>query len=117
MVPKDPKRPDRVVLNKNARFFWEDVPFGLVILKDVGNILGVPTPNCTKQIVWHQKFMPVKYVDPATGEFLPGALENTGAPSRYGIKTAEELVSTSLSTQQGKSTRDLFFANTPSAKL
>ena len=98
MVAPDPKKPDRVVLNTNARFFWEDVPFGLVILKDVGRILGVPTPNCTKQIVWHQKFMPVKYVDPKTGEFLPFALEGTGAPSRYGIDTPEKLVATSLST-------------------
>ena len=87
MVAPDSSKPDRVVLNSNARFFWEDVPFGLVILKDIGRILGVPTPHCTKQIVWHQKFMPVKYVDPKTGEFLPGALDNTGAPSRYGINT------------------------------
>jgi len=54
MIPADPSNPNgNVVLNKNARFFWEDVPFGLVILKDIGNILGVPTPNITKQIVWH----------------------------------------------------------------
>ena len=74
MIPKDPSVPNRVVLNKNARFFWEDVPYGLCILKDIGNILGVPTPNCTKQIVWHQKFMPVKYVDEATGDFIEGTL-------------------------------------------
>lgn len=97
MVPKDPAVPNRVVLNKNARFFWEDVPYGLVILKDIGRILGVPTPNCTKQIVWHQKFMPVKYVDPATGDFLPGALAKSGAPSAYGVTTAEQIVAMSLS--------------------
>lgn len=78
-----------VTLNINARFFTEDVPYGLVILKDIGNILGVPTPHCTKQIVWHQQFMTTKYVDAATGDFLPGCLENTGAPSRYGITTPE----------------------------
>ena len=48
MVPKDPANPSQVVLNTNARFFWEDVPYGLCILKDVGRILGVPTPHCTK---------------------------------------------------------------------
>ena len=48
MVPKDPSVPNRVILNKNARFFLEDVPYGLVVLKDIGRILGVPTPNCTK---------------------------------------------------------------------
>jgi len=41
--------------------------------------------------------MPVKYVDEKTGEFLPGALENTGAPSKFGVKTPEDLVATSLS--------------------
>jgi len=70
MVPKDPADPTKVVLNTNARFFWEDVPFGLVILKDIGRICGVETPNMTKQIVFHQKFMPVKYVDEQTGEFI-----------------------------------------------
>jgi hypothetical protein len=98
MLPAGPDHPKgNVVLNVNARFFWEDVPFGLVILKDIGRILGVPTPHCTKQIIWHQKFMPVKYVDPKTGEFLPGALDNTGAPSKFGVKTPEQLVATSLS--------------------
>ena len=92
MVAPDPKKPDRVILNVNARFFWEDVPYGLCILKDIGNILGVPTPNCTKQIVWHQKFMPVKYVDEATGNFIEGMLKKTGAPSAYGVTTPEQLV-------------------------
>ena len=111
MVAPDPAKPDRVILNTNARFFWEDVPFGLVILKDIGRILGVETPNCTKQIVWHQKFMPVKYVDPDTGEFLKGALKGTGAPSAYGITTPEKLVETSLSTDKnGKgASDDIFF--------
>ena len=89
MVPKDPKDPSKVVLNKNARFFWEDVPFGLVIIKDIGRIVGVETPNVTKQIVFHQKFMPIKYVDELTGAFIEGSLKDTGAPSRYGITTAE----------------------------
>jgi len=42
-----------VRLNYNARFFWEDLPFGLVILKDIGNIMGVPTPNTTRAIIFH----------------------------------------------------------------
>ena len=44
--------PDEVIvkLNVNARFFWEDIPFGLVILKDIGEIIGVATPNITRNI-------------------------------------------------------------------
>lgn len=111
MVPKDPAIPNRVVLNKNARFFWEDVPYGLVVLKDIGRILGVSTPNCTKQIIWHQKFMPKKYVDPTTGEFIPGALAQTGAPSAYGVTRPEQIVAMSLSQDATKRgfDKDIFF--------
>ena len=41
MIPADKKEPSKVVLNRNARFFWEDVPFGLIILKDIAEIMGV----------------------------------------------------------------------------
>jgi hypothetical protein len=109
MIPKDPKDPSQVTLNLNARFFWEDVPFGLVILKDIGKIMGVKTPHTDKQIIFHQKFMPVKYVDEKSGEFLPGALKDTGAPSRYGITTPEALVATSLSMGSKSDNDDIFF--------
>lgn len=48
MVPADKKDPSKVVLNRQARFFWEDVPFGLIVIKDIGAIMGVKTPNCDK---------------------------------------------------------------------
>ena len=87
-----------VKLNFNARFFWEDMPFGLVILKDIGNIVGVDTPNVTRNIIFHQQYMPVKYVDELSGRFIESALKGTGAPSAYGITTVEDLIKTSIST-------------------
>ena len=85
-----------VKLNTNARFFWEDVPYGLVILKDIGNIVGVKTPHITRNIIFHQEYMPVKYVNPNTGEFHKEVLTKmTGAPSAYGINTVEDLMKTS----------------------
>lgn len=53
--------------------------------------------------------MPVKYVDEKTGEFLTGALKDTGAPSRYGIDTPEALVATSLSMKATNDPNDIFF--------
>ena len=42
--------------------------------------------------------MPVKYVNEETGEFNEDVLlEETGAPSAYGIKTMDDLVKSSLS--------------------
>lgn len=52
MVPTD-KSGENVTLNLNARFFWEDVPFGLVILKDIAGLAGVKTPQIDKMIVFH----------------------------------------------------------------
>ena len=87
-----------VKLNFNARFFWEDMPYGLCILKDIGNIVGVPTPNVTRNILFHQQYMPIKYVNEETGEFNEDVLtKETGAPSAYGIKTVADLVKSSMS--------------------
>mmetsp|Transcript_8008 Transcript_8008/g.5979 ORF Transcript_8008/g.5979 Transcript_8008/m.5979 type:complete len:81 (-) Transcript_8008:208-450(-) len=52
MVPVD-KTGENVVLNLEARFFWEDIPFGLVILKDIGEMAGITTPEIDKMIMFH----------------------------------------------------------------
>mmetsp|Transcript_17856 Transcript_17856/g.17081 ORF Transcript_17856/g.17081 Transcript_17856/m.17081 type:complete len:81 (-) Transcript_17856:218-460(-) len=52
MIPAD-KSGENVVLNLDARFFWEDIPFGLVILKDIGELAGVKTPHIDKMIHFH----------------------------------------------------------------
>jgi hypothetical protein len=49
-VPADEQM---VKLNLNARFFWEDMPYGLCILKDIGEIVGVETPHITKFLIFH----------------------------------------------------------------
>lgn len=100
MVPVD-KTGELVTLNLNARFFWEDVPFGLVILKDIAGLVGVQTPHIDKQIIFHQKFMPIKYVCDKTGQFLDNqAVKESGAPRAYGIKTADQLVAMSLTAEK-----------------
>lgn len=109
MVPIEGTNGEKVTLNLQARFFWEDVPFGLCILKDIAQLVGVKTPHMDKQIIFHQKFMPVKYVCDKTGEFLDTeAMRVSGAPRAYGIKTAEELVAMSLTSD--KKTQPLFRA-------
>lgn len=38
-----------------SRLFWEDIPFGLCILKDLALKLGFPTPSIDFMIRWHQQ--------------------------------------------------------------
>ena len=56
--------------------------------------------------------MPVKYVDPATGEFLPETLAYTGAPTAYGVTKPEQLVAMSLSQDPANRAvnKDIFFS-------
>jgi hypothetical protein len=42
----------------------------LVILKDIGDIVGVDTPNIVRNIIFHQRFMPIKYVDEKSGKLI-----------------------------------------------
>lgn len=109
-----------VKLNHNARFFWEDVPFGLVILKDIGNLVGVETPKITENIILHQRYMPIKYVDEKTGKFNKEVLlKATGAPSAYGIKTLKQLVKTSQSASPQFMSENIYFRKSvaPLARL
>jgi hypothetical protein len=98
-LSKIPPGEELVKLNLNARFFWEDLPYGLVILKDIGDIVGVKTPNIVRNIIFHQRFMPVKYIDEKTGELIKEVvLKESGAPSAYGITNIHDLVKTSIPT-------------------
>lgn len=84
-----------VVLNTKGRFFYEDIPYGLVILKSIGDLLGVPMTNAEKMIQWHQKFMDIKYID-EDNNLIEEVLPKTGAPAKYGIKTAYQLCKSSF---------------------
>jgi len=80
-----------VGLNTQSRFFLEDIPYGLCILKDLAQILGVATPNIDKQIRWHQRFMDTTFLR-EDGTLDPEVLKQTGCPSRFGITTPSALV-------------------------
>lgn len=82
-----------VVLDVNSRFFWEDIPYGLIILKDISTMLHLKSPATDFLIEWHQKFMGKKYIE--NGKLIKDALKDTGAPSRYGIKNIDQLVKVS----------------------
>lgn len=79
-----------VILNPQSRFFWEDIPYGLCILKDIAQMVKVKTPQTDKMIEWHQKFMNKKYIE--NGKLVKESLKETGCPSKYGIKDIEKFL-------------------------
>lgn len=83
-----------VLLNTVGRFFNEDIPYGLVILKEIAGMMGINTPAFDKMIEWHQQFMNKQFI--INGKLNPDLLHETGAPSRYNINTIEQLIALNL---------------------
>ena len=81
-APLIPTQSNEFGIDKNSRFFTEDFPYGLCIIKGFCEICGISTPYIDKVLQWYQEFMGVKYYtkDGFTGKDLI----NT-APQNFGI--------------------------------
>jgi len=76
----------------NCRFYLEDVPHGLVVIKGVAELAGVETPTLDKVLIWAQTQMNCEY-------WVDGALKGkdigqSGAPQRYGLNSLDKLMMT-----------------------
>ncbi len=72
------------------RYFLEDVPFGLLILRSMAVICGVETPGMDKVIKDLQSYLGKKYLE--DGDLKGDDIGDTGVPENYGIKTKEQLI-------------------------
>lgn len=89
-VPMVQTENNQFVLNTNARTFVEDIPYGLVLLKDLAEMVNVEVPFITECIEWHQNMMGKNYVK--NGRINRETINETGAPSKYGFDTIDKLV-------------------------
>jgi hypothetical protein len=72
------------------RFLAEDVPFGLVVSRGIGEIVGVPTPTIDLVVRWGQEWLGKTYL---TQHGLAGPdLAATRCPQRYGFVTVHDLL-------------------------
>lgn len=79
-----------VIPDVDGRIFWEDIPFGLCILKDIASMVGTKTPTVDMMIDWHQKFMNKTYIK--KGKINKKIIAETGMPSRYGFTTIQQIL-------------------------
>jgi hypothetical protein len=76
--------------NYNDRYFIEDIPFGLVIVKSIAELLAIPTPSIDIVLNWAQTKMNKSYL---VGDKLVGRdIVNTGALVNFDIDTVEKLL-------------------------
>ncbi len=76
--------------NFGSRFFGEDVPDGLAIVKGVADIVGVGTPRIDEVMGWCQDIMGKEYV--VNGRLTGRDVPETAAPQAFGLTDAESLV-------------------------
>lgn len=79
---------DKLVVDLNNRMFIEDFPFGVVVYKDIANILEIETPIIDMILRFYERLSGVKY------DFITNksTLSETGAPSANGLATYEKFI-------------------------
>jgi hypothetical protein len=68
--------------NYESRFFQEDIPYGLVVLKGLAELAGVSTPTFDNIISWAQEKMGCEYL--VDGNLRGKDIAESGAPQRFG---------------------------------
>jgi len=82
----------RYVPDFNHRFLTEDIPYGLVVIRSIAEIAGVPTPYLDEVLLWCQKKLGKEYL---VGSKLTGKdLADTRCAQRYGFTTMDDILGT-----------------------
>jgi hypothetical protein len=80
----------KLVPDFTHRFLTEDVPFGLVVIRGIAEIAGVPTPKLDTVLCWSQQKLGKEYL---VGPRLSGKdISATRCPQRYGYSTMEDVL-------------------------
>ena len=73
------------------RYMTENVPYGLVVIRGIAEIVGVRTPNIDKVLTWCQEKMGKEYL--VNSKLRGKDVASSRAPQRYGFTTIEHILS------------------------
>ena len=76
--------------NFEYRYMTEDIPCGLVVIRDIAEIVGVKTPNIDKVLTWCQEKMGKEYL--VNSKIQGKDVSSSRAPQRYGFTTLESIL-------------------------
>jgi hypothetical protein len=82
--------PGRFVPDFSYRYLSEDVPYGLVITRAIGEIARVPTPAIDEVILWAQSAMQKVYL--RDGKIGGPDARDLPIPQNYGVFTLPDLL-------------------------
>ena len=81
---------DKFVPDFTHRYMTEDVPYGLVVIRGIAEIVGVETPNIDKVLTWCQEKMGKEYL--VNSKLQGKDVGSSTAPQRYGFTTVESIL-------------------------
>jgi opine dehydrogenase len=82
-------------LDTNCRFFKDDIPYGLLIAKWIGEQLNVKTPAIDEVIQWSQRLRGEKWITEDNKINYPYAMshkQSSGIPPAYGITSVDKIL-------------------------
>lgn len=84
------KKEEGYIPDFSSRYFTEDFPYGLLILKSFAVIMDIETPIMDKVIYWAQKYLKKDYIN-RFGELREDFLY-AGVPQAFGIETVKDII-------------------------
>ena len=72
------------------RYMTEDIPYGLVVIRGIAEIVGVETPNIDKVLLWSQEKMGKEYL--VNSKIQGKDVEKSRAPQRYKFTSLESIL-------------------------
>ncbi|MDY6984504.1 MAG: NAD/NADP octopine/nopaline dehydrogenase family protein [Pseudomonadota bacterium] len=78
-----------VVPDWDSRFFREDIPHGLVVLRGLADLVGLTLPRLDEILLWSQQKMSKEYL--VDGKLQGKDVADSGAPQCFGITRIEAL--------------------------
>lgn len=89
LVPMNKTEKGKYVPNFESRYFTEDFPFGLTVIRSFCGICGIKTPYIDKVLVWYDVMFDKKFY--SNGEFCGCGLKNLPIPQNYGISNINDV--------------------------
>ena len=84
------KEGDKYIPDFNSRYFNEDFPYGLCIIKSFCHLAGVKTPIIDKILHWYESINDLEYY--INGEFVGKDLKKLLLPQNFGLCHIDDIV-------------------------
>ena len=89
--PVDRDETGRTFPDRKNRYFIEDVPFGLVVLRALAQMVGVRTPTIDGVLSRLQNFLGESYLS-SEGDLSGCSIASSGIPQNFGVSTIKDLL-------------------------